>query len=214
MKVKEEANELAALVSASTMSSSSISDDIDDTPEELEPEPLFDIDYKKCKKGFVKKAKNSIIKIVRAVIRDSKDVDLQFLMDKIEQDAENLAQLYYQQKLCELIQQANVESVRTGNISPRMIEVFTNLSTKITDTQQQIAQFQISIKENYAKIKFDAMEEAELPIASESPEQPQELTDKHIFMGGSNIIDSIADARRKLIEQAEYKTVEDSSNDK
>ena len=209
MKIKEQAQELQALLSSTSKPQEPqavVGNVVDDTPEELEPEPLFEINYDKCKRGFIQKAKNSIKKIVRAVINNPDVVDLDFIKDKIEQDAEQLGFLYHQQKLHELTQQAGIESVRTGNISPRMIEVIATVGKNLMDISKQIAEFQISIKENYAKIKFDSIEDRGFSSAgalSSDSDGNKELEDQNIFIGSKSLNQSIQEQKRALIAKAQ-----------
>jgi len=209
MKIKEQAQELQALLNNTARPQeiqAPTSDVVDSTPEELEPEPLFEINYEKCKRGFIQKAKNSIKKIVRAVINNPDVVDFDFIKDKIEQDAEQLGFLYHQQKLHELTQQAGIESVRTGNISPRMIEVIATVGKNLMDISKQIAEFQISIKENYAKIKFDSIEDRGFSSAgalTSNNEGSKELEDQNIFIGSKSLNQSIQEQKRALIAKAQ-----------
>lgn len=209
MKIKEQAQELQALLSSTSKPQEPqavVGNVVDDTPEELEPEPLFEINYDKCKRGFIQKAKNSIKKIVRAVINNPDVVDFDFIKDKIEQDAEQLGFLYHQQKLHELTQQAGIESVRTGNISPRMIEVIATVGKNLMDISKQIAEFQISIKENYAKIKFDSIEDRGFSPAgslSSDSDGNKELEDQNIFIGSKSLNQSIQEQKRALIAKAQ-----------
>lgn len=209
MKIKEEAQELQALLNATKtdVQSQSI---VDSTPEELEQEPLFDINYEKCKRSFIQKAKSSIKKIVRAVIKNPDAVDMEFVRDKIDQDAEQLGFLYYQQKLHELTQQSGIESIRTGNVSPRMLEVIATVGKNLMDISKQIADFQISIKDNYAKIKFDSIEDQGFGgLIGTEQEASKELEDKNIFIGSKNLNISIQEQKRALIAKAQEASFEE-----
>jgi hypothetical protein len=208
MKIKEQAQELQALLNATKAEgpAEQVPAVVDDIPDEIAPEPLFDIDYNKCKSGFIKKARMSIKKIVRAVISNPEAVDMDFVRDKIEQDAEQLGNLYYQQKLHELTQQSGIESVRTGNVSPRMIEVIATVGKNLMDISKQIADFQISIKDNYAKIKFDAIDDRGFgPSAGliGDSEASKELEDQNIYIGSKNLNRSIQEQKRAMIERAQ-----------
>lgn len=215
MKIKEEAQELQALLNSTTkpVSVAPDTDVVDSTPEELEPEPLFDINYDKCKRGFMQKAKNSIRKIVRAVISDPSSVDMDFIKDKIDQDAEQLGFLYYQQRLHELTQQSGIESVRTGNVSPRMIEVIATVGKNLMDISKQIAEFQISIKENYAKIKFDSIEDrgfSHAGMIENSQEGSKELEEQNIFIGSKGLNKLIQEQKKALIAKAQEAKYEEA----
>lgn len=221
MKIKDQAKELQELLNAANIHVPSDSQEpgqdgvVDEIPEELEPEPIFDINYEKCKKDFIRKARQSIRKIVKVVIRDPNMIDQDFIADKIDQDAEQLGFLYYQQRLHELIQQANMESIRTGNISPRMIEVFTVVGKNLMDITKQIADFQISIKENYAKIKFDAIDDIDFvpKLPGSTTEDQSSMEDQNIFIGGKALNKSVQDKKRELIEKAQEAKFEEVLND-
>ena len=182
---------------------------IDDEPEELKPEPVFEFDFDKIEKESKRKARESIKKLVKDVIRNDEWYKSPFVQDKIEQDAEQLGNLYYQQKRMDTMMRANMQSVGQGNISPRMFETFTQMSKVLAETIAQISQFQISIRENYAKIKFDMMEDhdtgfngAALP-GNISQEQNASLEEQNIYIGTKSLVDSVQEAKkRKLKEQA------------
>ena len=67
--IKEETKELESLLKISKPIEQAIVPDVDNVPEELqEPEPLFTIDYEKEKKKLMKRARNTIVKLVKLVI--------------------------------------------------------------------------------------------------------------------------------------------------
>lgn len=206
MKIKEQAQELASLLGATSpqatvVTSQSTEQVVDETPEELAPEPAFQFDYNKVKRYYQKKAKESIKKIVRVVINNPDIIDKSFIVDKIEQDAEQLAQLYYQQRKTEVMQEANMESVRTGNISPRMFETFNLLGKNLMDIAKQISDFQISIKENYAKIKFDALDDIPTPGNLIETSDSNQLGKNNIFKNTKEVNLALMEERkRRMIE--------------
>lgn len=218
MTIKEEAQELATLLGANSPSQAIVpqnQDIVDETPEELVPEPAFTFNYEKEKKYFKKKARESIKKIVRAVIHDAEFVDKSFIADKIEQDAEQLANLYYQQRKTEVMQESNMESVRTGNISPRMYETFNMLGKNLMDIAKQISEFEISIKDNYAKIKFDSIDDGPNPmlLANEN-EQLAITSETNVFKNTKEVNASLREQRKKRLmenkaKEADFKEVED-----
>lgn len=204
MSIKDTSETLKDLVSSVTSSPSvATKSPVDDMPDELEPEPLFDINYAKCKKEYLRKARNTIKKIVRLVITDPEMIDKSFIADKIETDAEQLGFMYYQRALCEYTQQANLEAIRLGNVGPRLIEVFTGLSKQMTDLSKQINDFENSILERYQKIKFDFVDDNYNParaLPGNDSEQDKSLASQNIFIGGRSINKSIAEEKKKLIE--------------
>lgn len=199
MKIKDEAKELASLLGVASPQQpvTETPPAVDESTEELEPEPVFSFNYEKNRRYYKRKAKESIKKIVRVVIRDSELIDKSFIADKIEQDAEQLGQLYYQQRKHEVMQEANMESVRTGNVSPRMFETFAGLGKNLMDINKQIAEFQISIKENYAKIKFDSIDDA--PVGLPTADETKALAADGVFRNSKELNASLLEKRKEMM---------------
>lgn len=184
---------------------------IDEEPEELKPEPVFEFDNDAVRKTSKRKAKESIKKLVKEVIRKDEWYMSPFVQDKMDQDAEQLGNLYYQQECIDTMLKANMQSVGQGNISPRMFETFTQMSKNYSDITAQISQFQISIRENYAKIKFDMMEDgdtgfngAALP-GNVNNDQQASLESQNIFIGTKSLVDNVQAAKKRHLKEMQEK---------
>ena len=70
---------------------------IDDTipTDMLNPEPAFKINYKSTQKQCIKKAKDQLEKIVKEVVPSILQ-NSTMILDKVDQDAEQLGNLYYE----------------------------------------------------------------------------------------------------------------------
>lgn len=201
MKLKEEKKELDDLLKSTTTADNTIDASIDENPEELQEKPLFVFKYNKENKKYHLKARKSVERIVEAIVKKPEYIKIPFVQDKIEQDTKQLGNLYYQQAMILAVEQSNVESIRKGNGSPRMYETFTFLSKTYTDISNQISDFEISIKNNYSKIKFDLMDDINYDntnqmkvLESNSPNT------KNIFFGTGSIIDDIKNEKIKSIK--------------
>lgn len=154
--IKEETKELESLLKISKpIESSVIAPAVDSTPEELkEPEPLFKVDYDQAKKRLMRRARNTVKKLVKLIIPEEMLED-EFVKDKIEQDADQLSSLYWQKECIEIMQQTLMETVAHGNASPRYFETFSQISKNHSDIADQISKFETFIRKNYTDIKYD-----------------------------------------------------------
>lgn len=168
--IKEETKELESLLKISKPIEQAIVPDVDNVPEELqEPELLFTIDYEKEKKKLMKRARNTIVKLVKLVIPNDMFHD-EFIQDKINQDADQLSSLYWQKQCIEIMQKTLMETVAHGNASPRYFETFVQISKNHSDIADQISKFETFIRKNYTDIKYDIKDkEDEAELASNQP---------------------------------------------
>ena len=209
MKIKEQAQELASLLGATSPQTQispqpSTNQVVDDPTEELAPEPAFDFNYEKVRKFYQKKAREEVKKIVKVVIAGDElkdDSFLSFVSDKMNQDSEQLAHLYYQYRKMEVMQEANMKSVQAGNISPRMFEVYTQMDKALSDLSKQISEFQISIKDNYAKIKFDAIDDLPAAGLSSGNSEDSKLITGNVFKNTKELNMAMMEQRKRLMIQ-------------
>ena len=216
MTIKDEKKELEALLRTSAPAAQGpggqqvqYGPDVDPM-EELEPEPLFEIDYDKIQKQLARKARESVKRIVRSVIRNQEYADSEFVQDKISQDAEQLGNLYMEQYQINQVKRSLIDTIGKGNNAPRMYEVFTQVSKTYSDISKQISDFQISMKDNYAKIKFDMMGEDVPKVNALGTAQVPQLEDgqekdRHIFIGTKGLADMLKQDKVRALETAEYK---------
>lgn len=205
MKVKDQSKELENLINATSNLSDEVAANLNvtDTPEELEePEPVFTIDYNSEEKDSKKKAKASIKQLIKAII-PKEYINSQYIIDKINQDAEQLGKLYYQEKMIEVTQRALISSIGQGNLSPRMFEVFTQISKNHSDIAKQISDFQTVLRKSYIDIVLDLKAKFEeennlnqIGVSSDSPKSIEQKDDSfnRVFVGGRDLVDKLHQA--------------------
>lgn len=216
-KLKEQKQDLEALLAAATGGNAksagqpanvSVANDI---IEDIPNEPLFTIDKEDEMKKIRKKARNSIKEIARAVL--TKDVlKTPAIQDKIETDASSLVGLYWQIRVNIIMQDAMVDSIAKGNMSPRMIEVFTNLSDKIASLEKQLLATQVQIRKNYIDYKSDIME---VLMEERSAQQTKQLEPGKSSVGSiltRGTKDLIAGTRAQMIENAKVVDFKNNEN--
>lgn len=170
----------------------------DALPEELEePEPLFVIDYKKEMREAMKKARRSIKTMIKTII-PSEYLDDPYIIDKIEQDAETLGRLYYQQKIVEKVEEANVNAIGNGNLSARLFETFNMTAKSHSDLAKQISDAHTTIRRSYIDVILDVKAKSKLasrPLLGTSSEIHQ-ISDKssefsRVFVGTKDLVKSL-----------------------
>lgn len=216
-KLKEQKQDLEALLAAATGGNAksasqpanvSVANDI---IEDIPNEPLFTIDKDDEMKKIRKKARNSIKEIAKAVL--TKDVlKTPAIQDKIETDASSLVGLYWQIRINIIMQDAMVDSIAKGNMSPRMIEVFTNLSDKIASLEKQLLATQVQIRKNYIDYKSDIME---VLMEERSAQQSKQLEPGKSSVGSiltRGTKDLISNTRAQMIENAKVVDFKNNEN--
>ena len=111
---------------------------------------MLNFDYDSIKKGLRKKARKTILGIVKHIIPND-IIDEEYVQDKIEQDIETLADLYMQKENNVVMQRSIMEQVNAGNAMPRNYEVFGQLTDKIQSINKQILQMDILWYQKYNK---------------------------------------------------------------
>lgn len=202
MKAKDEKKELEALLKATEIPDPPLTSDtsIDAIPDELQEKPLFTFKYKKQQKKYDAQAEKYVMQIVKSIITEPQILESKTIKDKIQQDSKQLSALYYQEAMIITVEQSNMESIRTGNASPRMYETFTMLSKTHSDIADQISEFEMTLRENYSKIKFDLMEENTNPAIEDNPAS-KTLEDKNIFYGTKSLIEDIKNKKIAILEE-------------
>lgn len=215
MKIKDESKELSDLLQATARENSFVSSQLEESelPEELQPEPVFEFDYDKQMRVARKAARKSIVKIVKSVVPDS-FANSDYIKEKIDEDADQLGKLYYQQLTIETMQKANMEAVSKGNLSPRMFEVFTQLSKNHSDIAKQITEHQIVLRKTYIDIVFDMKRKLEeergqngtKAIEGQQSHGPAEL---NTFTSTKELIHKMHELKKKKILEQPFEEVKD-----
>lgn len=210
MKAKDEKKELEELLKATEIPDTHLTADtsIDAMPDELKEKPLFTFKYKKQQKKYADKAVNYVMQIVKSIVTEPEILESKTIKDKVQQDSKQLSALYYQEAMIITVEQSNMESIRTGNASPRMYETFTMLSKTHSDIANQISEFEMTLRDNYSKIKFDLMEENTNPV-TENNSSGKTLEDKNIYYGTKSLLEDIKNKKIAILEERDSSTNKD-----
>ena len=196
--------------------------DIDDSipTNMLNPEPVFKINYKSTEKQCVKKAKEQLMKIVKEVVPNILQ-NSTMILDKVEQDAEQLGHMYYESIRTDKVIQANMDALGRGEISPRLFEVYAKLSKQQSDLAQQITIVQNNMRKNYIDMYLDLqqkdnMEEnlaigsskhkTEMPVLEENKDEPGKL--ENVIMGTGNVAKMLQEKKKQALI-AKFQEVKD-----
>lgn len=126
----------------------------DAIPDELDKAPIFEINYKSEQKQCIKRAKDSIMIIVKEVV----PLYLQkspLIIDKVNQDAEQLGNLYYQYKKKETYHQALMDTIAIGQTEAKRFEVCEKISTSLEDLGSRITELQNQLRKYYIDTYLD-----------------------------------------------------------
>jgi hypothetical protein len=69
------------------------------------------------------------------------------------------------------MQDAITNSIQKGNMSPRMIEVFTQLTDKISQLQKQVLATEVQMRKNYLDFKTDMIEKMQEDMSKQNQQQ-------------------------------------------
>lgn len=202
MKLKEQTEQLISLLKTTDKvgdnininSPTDLSANVDNVPSELEPAPLFDIDFERVQKNMQKKARKTLMKIVKHIIPDNLQDD-QYVKEKMEQDIITLSGLHYQIYTNELMQRTLMQTVGQGNPSPRLFETFTLISKNIADTNKQMMLTEEALRKSYLDVKYEIRtkenEMVEIGSGSINNILPESTNNSITIRGTKNLINSV-----------------------
>lgn len=203
-KLKQEKDALSALLSATVQNTQITNNNIEnsnDIIDKVEADPLLKFDKDDELKKIRKKCRNTIKEIAKAVLPEE-IIKTSAIQDKIENDAMSMVGLHWQMRLAEIMQDGITDSISKGNMSPRMIEVFTNLTDKISQLSKQLLATEVQMRKNYLDFKTDMFEKMQEDLSRAkitNNQLAQEAGQGKIFRGTK---DAITDIKRKMIENA------------
>lgn len=157
MKAKDIATQLGGLVNTTNrMSGNYDTSGIDaEIPEELaDPDPIFDIDHDIILTQSEAKAVRSVQLIVNTIVPTIYQGN-PVIKDKILQDASQLGQLYYQQKMNNVMIKAIMDTIARGSIESRMFDTYTKLMSIAKDFNKQINEMQNQFRKYYIDTYMD-----------------------------------------------------------
>lgn len=195
--------------------------DIDDSipTNMLNPEPVFKINYKSTQKQCIKKAKEQLLIIIREVVPTILQ-NSSMILDKVEQDAEQLGNLYYEYLKTDKVIQANMDALGRGEISPRLFEVYAKLSKQQADLATQITNTQNTMRKNYIDTYLDLQQKDETDehLVLSSPKQETRAIENNnyendnsensgnVMVGTENVI-KLLQERKKQSLVAEFEEI-------
>lgn len=195
--------------------------DIDDSipTNMLSPEPVFKINYKSTQKQCIKKAKEQLLIIIKEVVPTILQ-NSSMILDKVEQDAEQLGNLYYEYLKTDKVIQANMDALGRGEISPRLFEVYAKLSKQQADLATQITNTQNTMRKNYIDTYLDLQQKDEtdehLVLSSPKTDEPLAIENNkfdnnsenssNVMVGTENVI-KILQERKKQALVAEFEEI-------
>ena len=143
------------------------------------------------------------------------------ILDKVEQDAEQLGHMYYESIRTDKVIQANMDAIGHGEISPRLFEVYIKLSKQQSDLAQQITIAQNNMRKNYIDTYLDLQQkdnaEENLAIGTSKSnnktlalegekEEPAKL--ENVIMGTGNVAKMLQEKKKQALI-AKFQEVKD-----
>ena len=167
---------------------------------------MFEFDYDGVRKGLRKKARKTVLNIVKHII-PSDIIDEEYVQDKIEQDIETLTALYMQVETNTVMQRSLMDSIAKGNCAPRMYEVFGQMTDKIQSINKQIVDTEQRLRKTYLDIKYETRDkQSEDVTVTENvdalPGPGQNINGGVIITSTKNLI---ASAKQKHLEALKEK---------
>ena len=180
-----------------------------DTP--LAAEKIFDFDIDAVRKGLRKKARKTVLNIVKHILPDDM-IEEEYVQDKIEQDIQTLTDLYMQAESNKIMQGSIINSVSRGNNMPRMYEVFGQLTDKISGINKQIISTEQTIRKTYVDLKFEIRDKIAEDIGNNDNNQlasssTKQLENNSVIVTSSKDLNNLAKKRhREALENAKETT--------
>lgn len=194
-KIKQEKDALSALLASANNNSQMDIAKSNDIIESVESEPLFTFNKDEEMKKIRKKCRNTIKEIAKAVLPGD-ILKTSAIQDKIESDAMSMVGLQWQLRLSEIMQDAITDSIQKGNMSPRMIEVFTQLTDKISQLSKQALATEVQMRKNYLDFKTDMIEKMQEEMSRQSSQMKLEsgqigVNQSYLTRGSMPLIESL-----------------------
>lgn len=171
-----------------------------DSADGFNVEKQFDFDYEGTKKTLRKRARKTLSNIIEHIL-PAEMLEEDYVKDKMEQDINTLADLYFQVELNNVMQRSLVENVSRGNTMPRMYEVFSGITDRLQALNKQIVSTEQQIRRTYMDIKMEIREKTTEQAAALNAPDAQKALDNP----GKGVIVS---SSKQLIEMARQKHLE------
>lgn len=184
---------------------------VDTANEIMEPEPVITYDYDAEMKEIKKKARRTVSYLSKLILpKDMLEED--YVKDKIEQDIQTLAELYWTRRSNELMKLSAMDSIAKGNTAPRMYDVYKDITSQINENNKQLLATEDNLRKTYLELKYEIQRKRVEEASEHQPKQQnvvqQENKEDRIaveaFTGTKSIIEVMKErqrvAARKTIE--------------
>jgi len=158
MKIKDERAKLEELLN---QSANRINDNVPtpgNIPEELQSEPIINVDFAELRIKCEKEAKTMLTNSIQFILSASEIKGNKYLVGKLKVDIMSLSGMIYQLRVTELAQLAQLNEMNRGNLHHRVIDSFSSLSKIIAENNKQLLGTVEAIKSTYKDIKQDIRE--------------------------------------------------------
>ena len=173
---------------------------------------MFDFSDDSLRKGLRKRARKTILNIVNHILPEDMTKE-DYIQDKIEQDIETLTDLYFQAESNKLMQVSIIKQVQRGNATPRMYEVFAQLTDRISGINKQVISTEQTIRKTYVYLKFEIRDKMAEDIAAKEMNQigtsqgQKQIENNSLIVTSSKDLNNLAKQRhREALEKAKETT--------
>ena len=160
MTIGKEKNELESLIYGGQLPVQPKKDDVKDGMVDadsslMEDEQLlFTFDYENDMRGFRKKAAKTVTTMAFHML--PKDIlEEDYVKNKIEQDIDTLAELYWTRKSNTDIKLSIMNEISHGNTAPRMYDAYKSINDSIADNNKQIISTEDNLRKTYTDLKYE-----------------------------------------------------------
>lgn len=168
MKAKDIAQQLGSLAQSAASNGYTYNDIDMDIPEELqEPDPIFVVEHDDIIKQNYNKALKSVKYIVNSVVPEVYQ-QKSIITDKIEQDKEQLGQLYYQQTMNNVMIKCIMDTIAKGDTTAKQFDSYTKLMSMAKDINKQITELQNQFRKFYIDTYLDLQHKEEEDVIQEA----------------------------------------------
>lgn len=154
MKAKDIASQLGNLAAATGNGYNNNDIDMDIPAELQDPDPIFTVEHEQVMDTNEARAKLSIKQIVNTIVPEVYQQN-PIIKDKIDQDAMQLGQLYYQQSMNNVMIKTIMDTIAKGDTSAKLFDSYTKLMSIAKDLNKQINEMQNQFRKYYIDTYMD-----------------------------------------------------------
>lgn len=169
----------------------------------LEPEPVVEYDYDAEMKELRKVARRTVMSLAKLILpKDMLNED--YVKNKIEQDVQTLAELYWTRRSNEIMKLSAMDSIAKGNTAPRMYDVYKDLTVQINENNKQLLATEDNLRKVYIDLKYEIqrkrveeMNDGGLIIDNSGPQlKQQEAISTKAYTGTKELIDRMKELQK------------------